>query len=54
MAQEKPDLVVLDLSLDDSLMLVHALHAQAIPVAVCSSHEEPEYARKALASGARA
>lgn len=53
-AREKPDLVVVDLSVKDSLPLVSALRDQGIPVVVCSSQEEPEYARKALAAGARA
>ena len=29
------------------------LHALGIPVLVCSTHEEPEYVRRALAAGAR-
>jgi len=53
-AQEKPDLVLVDLSLADSLALVTALHEQGVLVVVCSSQEGPEYARKALAAGARA
>ncbi|MHB9134133.1 MAG: response regulator [Armatimonadota bacterium] len=52
--QERPDLAVVDLSLEDSLPLVMALRDQGIPVVVCSSQEGPEYARKALAAGARA
>jgi DNA-binding NarL/FixJ family response regulator len=52
--RERPDLAVVDLSLEDSLSLVTALRDQGIPVVVCSSLEKPEYARKALAAGARA
>lgn len=52
--QVKPELVLVDLSLGDSLALVTALHEQGVPVVVCSSQEGPEYARKALAAGARA
>lgn len=52
--QERPDLAVVDLSMDGSLPLVTTLREQGIPVVVCSSHEDPECARKALAAGARA
>ena len=52
--QDQPDLAVVDLSLEDSLPLVTALRDRGIPVVVCSSQEGPEYARKALAAGARA
>jgi len=52
--QEQPDLAVVDLSLEGSLPLVTALRDQGIPVVVCSSQEGPEYAKKALAAGARA
>ena len=52
--QEQPDLAVVDLSLEGSLPLVKALRDQGIPVVVCSSLEGPEYAKKALAAGARA
>ncbi len=53
-ARRKPDLALVDLSLDDSLRLVTALHEQGIPVVICSSEERPEYVRKALQAGARA
>jgi CheY-like chemotaxis protein len=52
--QEKPDLVLVDLSIDNSLPLISALREQGIPVIVCSSQEGTEYARRALAAGARA
>ncbi|HEY3267822.1 MAG TPA: response regulator transcription factor [Armatimonadota bacterium] len=52
----KPDAVLVDLSLgdDDGLTLVEDLHRLGIPVVVCSSHEDPEHVRQALAAGARA
>jgi DNA-binding NarL/FixJ family response regulator len=55
-AHEKPDLALVDLSLgeEDGFVLVADLHRLGIPVIVCSSHEGPEYVRRALAAGARA
>ncbi|MEN6626993.1 MAG: response regulator transcription factor [Candidatus Sumerlaeia bacterium] len=55
-SEQRPDLMLVDLSLgaDDGMALVTELSALGILVAVCSSHEEPEYVRKALAAGARA
>ncbi len=52
---EKPDLVLVDLSLggDDGLTLVADLTRLGIPVVVCSTHEDPEHVRQALAAGAR-
>jgi two-component system response regulator DevR len=52
----RPDVALVDLSLgdDEGLALVVELHDLGVPVVVCSSHEEPEHVRRALASGARA
>jgi DNA-binding NarL/FixJ family response regulator len=48
--------VLVDLSLgeDDGLSLVADLCRLGIPAIVCSTHEEPEYVRRALDAGARA
>jgi two-component system response regulator DesR len=53
---ERPDAVLVDLSLgkDDGFVLVEDLHRRGIPVVVCSSHEDPEHVRRAIAAGARA
>lgn len=54
--EKKPELALVDLSLgaDDGLALVAELHHRGIPVVVCSSHEEPQYVRRAFDAGARA
>ncbi len=54
-ASNRPDVALVDLSLDDGdgLDLVTDLHELGIPVLVCSTHEEPEYVKRALAAGAR-
>ncbi len=53
----KPDLIVIDLSLNRSsgLVLIKDLHAQfpAIQILVLSMHEEPSIAERALRAGAR-
>ena len=52
---QRPDLALVDLLPDEEgLRLVADLHRQGIPVVVCSSHQNPEYARRALDAGARA
>ena len=55
-AEWRPDLALVDLSLgdDDGMVLVADLHRLGIPVVVCSSHEDAEHVRCALAAGARA
>ena len=55
MSSERPDLMLVDLSLgdDDGLDIVEDMHRSGVPVVVCSSHEEPEYVRRALNAGAR-
>jgi DNA-binding NarL/FixJ family response regulator len=55
-AAERPDAALVDLSLgeDDGLALVAELHGLGVPVVICSSHEDPEHVRRALAAGARA
>jgi DNA-binding NarL/FixJ family response regulator len=52
----KPDLMLVDLSLgdEDGLELVADMQRSDVPVVVCSTHEEPEYVRRALNAGARA
>ena len=50
-----PDLVLVDLIPDDENMkLVVELNRQGLPVVVCSSQQDPEFARRALDAGARA
>ena len=50
-----PDLVLIDLLPgDEGLRLVAELNSQGVPVVVCSSHQGPEYTRRALDAGARA
>lgn len=50
----RPDLVLVNLHHDDGrLRLVADLNSQGIPLVVCSSHQDPEYARRALDAGAR-
>lgn len=52
---QRPDLVLVDLLPDDAgLKLVADLNSRGIPVVVCSSRQDPEYARRALDAGARA
>lgn len=54
--QKTFDLALLDVSLGDGdgLGLMTDLGRRGIPVAVCSSHEEPKYVQRALEAGARA
>lgn len=50
-----PDVVLVDLISDDENMkLVVELNRQGLPVVVCSSQQDPEFARRALDAGARA
>ena len=55
-AAEAPRLALVDLSpsQDESLSLVADLHKLGILVVVCSTHEEPQYVRRAFRAGARA
>jgi DNA-binding NarL/FixJ family response regulator len=55
-AAETPAVALVDLSLnqEESLALVADLHKLGILVIVCSSHEEPQYVRRAFRAGARA
>ncbi|HUX27317.1 MAG TPA: response regulator transcription factor [Terracidiphilus sp.] len=48
-------LALVDLSpgTDEALQLVEELCARNVPVLVCSTHEEPDYVRRALRAGAR-
>jgi two-component system invasion response regulator UvrY len=54
-AHERLHVALVDLSpgTGDALELVKELCARNIPVLVCSTHEEPGYVRRALATGAR-
>lgn len=55
LATLRPDLVLVDLYHDtEDLQLVAELNRQGIPVVVCSSHQNPKFARQALDAGARA
>ena len=54
-SSNQPDLMLVDISLgdEDGLAIVENMQLPGIPVVVCSTHEEPEYVRRALNAGAR-
>lgn len=52
---QQPDLLLVDISMGDEngIDYIADMQKSGVPMVVCSSHEEPEYVRKALNAGAR-